>query len=532
MLNTEQQQVVDSNAKQILVLAGAGTGKTTVLISRVARLVASGVKPTSILGLTFTNAAASEMRERYKQICTTTDTPMFCTFHAFCYSLIIQDTTVRNAIGYKSIPDIAKDADLKRIEMSVKAQCGVKLSHDTLMRNAEPASLKERMQYRVFRKQYEKKLKQENLITFDIMCYEVGKLFVDNVPCIRQYKDTYKYIFVDEFQDTDQKQWDFVSSFADANLLVVGDAKQNLYSFRGSTSAIIKRLSQDSNWKTIKLSQNYRSTSQICDFSNKLHAWGDSPYNLAIHSDRSGCDVVMYHRSYDGGILTDEEIKVIQDSIHAGETAAVLCRSNAEVKNIINSFEFNQIPYITKQVDKMSDKEHILLSAIRSEHLISWLSGKLTASEYTEYIRMCTLIPKYRDDEMKFSEVYYKRFSEEFDTIYAIRKILNSECFTNGKVIAICNILKIHTTKDVALEQVNPNEVILKCIEYLKSNTAQVKAPIYIGTVHSVKGLEYDVVHLLGVGSKSFNLKDEEQYNIYYVGCTRAKSKLYVWKSM
>ena len=187
MLNKEQQHVVDSNAKQILVLAGAGTGKTTVLISRVARLVASGVKPTSILGLTFTNAAASEMRERYKRICKTTDTPMFCTFHAFCYSLIIQDTAVRNAIGYKGIPDIAKDADLKRIEMSVKAQCGVKLSHDALMRNTEPASLKGAMQYRVFRKQYEKKLKQENLITFDIMCYEVGKLFVDNIPCIRQY---------------------------------------------------------------------------------------------------------------------------------------------------------------------------------------------------------------------------------------------------------------------------------------------------------------------------------------------------------
>lgn len=533
MLNKEQQQVVNSTAKRILVLAGAGTGKTKVLIERIIHLVKQGVDPSCILSLTFTNAAAIEMRERYNSMVCEVTNPTFGTFHSFCYGLIIHDFEVCSALGYSSIPEIAKDEDIKRIEMSIKTQCGIKLSHDILFHDSAPKRVSDVTPYRIFRKQYEQTLRKENLITFDIMCYGVCKLFANSEPCIQKYKDRYKYIFVDEFQDTDIKQWDFITTFQDANLLVVGDAKQNLYSFRGSTSAIIKSLSNDSGWETIRLSQNYRSTKQICDFANEIHnSWKDAAYNLEIHSDVNGDAVQTLTDNSASGILPALMLDTILQSKSIGDTMAILCRSNAEVKNVIATFNFANIPFVTKQSDTISEKEHILLCAIDSSHLISWVSNKLNTTEYADYLKLCALNPTFVNNEQAFIKTYYNRFSDYFDIILNIRKILNTDCFATGKIISICSILRIKTPDNVAYVSVSQIDIIAKCIDYLHADIAKSNVPIYIGTIHSVKGLEYDIVHLIGVGSKSFPITNEEQRNIYYVGCTRAKKKLYVWKSL
>ena len=272
MLNKAQNEVVQSNADKLLVLAGAGTGKTTTMLARISRLIdEEKADVQSILVLTFTNAAACEMRDRYRRSHPNQQTPTFCTFHSFCYSLIAGNRDVARRLGYfKGTPFIADETMLHKVKTMCRQKCGTKISDDKL--NGKISVTKsEQFQKDLYWKQYNKLLREQNIITFDIMCYEVCKLFVSDDSTISASKDRFKYVFVDEFQDTDPKQWEFVSSFSHSNLFVCGDAKQSIYAFRGADSSIIKSLAENPEWTTIKLSENYRSTAQICDYSNGIH---------------------------------------------------------------------------------------------------------------------------------------------------------------------------------------------------------------------------------------------------------------------
>lgn len=211
-LNPQQQQAVDSTSSKILCLAGAGAGKTATMIERISRLVKEGVSPLSILVLTFTNAAAFEMKDRYKRNNPNQAIPEFRTFHSFCYSLIIKDKAVRSALGYTRVPTVADEGAIKRIEAEAKMQCNIKLSEAKLSGNA-PLTAQEEFEVDVYKKAVKRLIRQKNIITFDILCYDVGGLFIANHPNILKYKEQYTYLFVDEFQDTDPKQISFLNSF-------------------------------------------------------------------------------------------------------------------------------------------------------------------------------------------------------------------------------------------------------------------------------------------------------------------------------
>lgn len=525
MLNEQQREAVDSRSSRIVVIAGAGSGKSTVLLSRISRLVSEGADPSSILALTFTNAAACEMRDRYRKSTSNEDCPMFCTFHAFCYSLIARNRGIANKLGYfKGVPNIADSTDLKRIHTMCVQQCGIKLSEDKLAGKV-PLTRSEKFQYDLYWKQYKKMLGQNNLITFDIMCDDVCKLFSSNDPLVQEYIAQYKYVFVDEFQDTDQKQWKFVASFKDSDLFVVGDAKQNLYSFRGTSNEIIKSLAEDPEWETIKLFENYRSTNQICNYANVIHEfWGNSPYNLAIHGQTNGCDVVETSAfRYHGSHATDDIMEIVSDS-HDYETTAILCRTNAEVADVCSLLKLHKIPYRTKSGRKPI--VHILNSVLDSEYFVDWLSDQLPAKKYNEYVKMCAVDPTYETED-KFISCFggssMRRYTEP---VFAIRKILETEEFPYGKVLTISKYLRMEAVP-VTLSGNEDEDVIEYLIDVAERCTAE--SNIYVGTIHSVKGLEYDNVHLLGVDGKSFPLQKEEQLNLYYVGCTRAKKKLTIW---
>lgn len=537
-LDNEQQIAVDSDAKNIVVLAAAGSGKSSTLLARISRLMNDGVPASDILALTFTNASAVEMRNRFKKL-TEHELPMFCTFHSFCYQLIVKDYRIRESIGYSNIPDVADDADVRKIWTTVKQMCSTKLSDDMLNNKIPITNRKDQFEYDVFWKQYNKQLRKENLITFDIMCYEICKLFSENDPVVDQYKRQYKYIFIDEFQDTDPKQWKFAKSFTDSNIFVVGDAKQSIYGFRNADVEIIKGLTKDSEFTTIKLYHNYRSTSQICEHSNEIHDyWGDVPYNLEMVSDRAGQDVEIMdafytayeydpelHRCIDIP-LSSEAVKtniftVLEDTKDS-DSVAILCRSNSEVSEISNLFKEYNIAFNTRRSPKNS--EQLLKSAIDSEYLVNWLSEGLTSKQYNEYVKLRMVDPTYAT-ETGFYHLYYEKFKKQFDKILEIRSILASEALAQQKCEVIAKILRVKY--DVMDLQDNSNESIIK---FLQSEIDKAKdTNIYIGTIHSVKGLEFDTVHVIGVNGRRFPLCSDEQYNIYYVACTRAKNKLVVW---
>ena len=289
-LNSGQQAAVLSDSKKLLCLAGAGTGKTHTMMARISKLIAvDQVDPASILALTFTNAAAFEMKERFMKNHPGVRSPEFRTFHSFCYSLLAMDLRVRAALQYTSVPEIIEASDMKQITTTVKEQLGIKLSDSILWGTGNTISEKKTID--LYQKAVANALRRQNVITFDLLSQKVCDLFVTNSDLVKKYKDRYQYIFVDEFQDTDRTQYDFVMSFEDSYKFVVGDALQALYGFRGADSSLIKQISRDPEWEKVRLSQNYRSTVQICEYANNMSHYAVDEYRVALEASREGLPV-------------------------------------------------------------------------------------------------------------------------------------------------------------------------------------------------------------------------------------------------
>lgn len=527
-LNPQQQLAVDLNDDKILCLAGAGTGKTHSMLARINRIVNEGASTANILVLTFTNAAAFEMRERYKKDHEGKLTPNFCTFHSFCYSLILKDIGVREALGYSKVPHIPDDAVLKSLKITVKQTCNIKLSDDKLD-GKKPLNAKEQFEFDVFWKQFNKSMKQSGYITFDSMCYEICELFVTDSPLVQQYKERYKYIFVDEFQDTDPKQYNFVASFKQSKLFVVGDVKQAIYGFRGADSSIIKSLASNDEWTTVKLIHNYRSTKQICDFSNNIGICDRDPaYNIDLESDKDGLADVELHSSVCTEYPNAELKRVLSaviDSTDENSSLAILTRTNAEVSTIQSILKNMHISFSTHI--KSTDTVDILKSVLDEEYMVMWLATKLPANKYAEYIGLCTIDEKYTTFD-EFNQLYGNYFAiyKLIDKIKKVKSIINNASSKLYEKYHDCmNVL------DIPFALISDTSTDIEHIvnNLIDASIASTSSNLYVGTIHSVKGLEFDKVLLLGVGSNSFRLTTEENRNLYYVGATRAKSELIVY---
>ena len=365
-LNIAQERAVMSTAPRILCLAGAGTGKTYTMIARIKHLVDQGVPPESILALTFTNAAAFEMKERFAKLTDSGRIPQFRTFHSFCYHLIATNSSVRMALGYSYIPKVAEPEDLKQIEKTCLLKLGIKQSYKSLSRSTD---LRDQDMLKVYNKAFGQEMKARGLITFDRLCYGVCEMFKDNKPYIMKYKDQYEYIFVDEFQDTDPRQWEFVSSFSNSKLFIVGDALQAIYGFRGADSSIIKALSVDPEWEVIRLAQNYRSTGSICTYANGNSKYADSDYRVDIVSERSlGQPVDVIPCKLRGSwYLAPEAFDAVVDDWQKQSncSGAILCRTNAEVEAVCEELTNRGIDFVSgKQNDEAI---HLLKSALDSK---------------------------------------------------------------------------------------------------------------------------------------------------------------------
>ena len=529
-LNTEQQYAVDSTAKNILCLAGAGTGKTATMIQRIVK-VAKEDTPDSILVLTFTNAAAVEMKHRYDKINKASSSPSFSTFHSLCYRLLCNRKEIRDYMHLSSVPSIPSDVVLRRAQREVISMLNISLSTKKLSGKV-PLSLKEKREYDIYKKAVEQKLLSDNYITFDCLLESVCNLFIEGkiaLPNIR-------HVFVDEFQDTDSLQWEFVRTFQDATKFLVGDALQSIYAFRGADNSIIKKLSVDPDWEVLKLHRNYRSTSEICEYANKFsRTYAGSRYAVEIDSERSGASVITKHvvTPYYAEQVSNGALAVVADSIknNSQENHAVLARTNNEVAYIQDYLLDENIPLGTTQIRQ--DIESIFQSVRDNEFFADWASSCLSTEQYTDYIRL----RKIADDDGS-NESSLKLLSEKFSSnellvdrmklVMDIRSIVKKHVSVATKIENILSILNI---KDVSITSSVPEGKSLG--EHIQDSILeQTDASVYVGTIHSVKGLEYDNVYLLGVNGRNFKLQDEQNKNLYYVGITRAKNRLYVFEEV
>jgi DNA helicase-2/ATP-dependent DNA helicase PcrA len=524
--NKEQLQAINSKSDRILCLAGAGAGKSFTLLERISKLVDDGVLPSAILALTFTNAAGAEMRERYETKHVGQLTPEFRTFHSFCYSIVCKDPAIRSGLGYESIPDIASEAQEKEIIEKAKAQCKITLSSDQLA-HRDALSKKEQFQAELFDKAVYRLLRQDNLITFDKLNSEVADLFAADHISTKPYKMQYKYIFVDEFQDTDAHQIKFLNSFTDTNFFFVGDTLQNIYSFRGTDNTYIKALSGSEGWEKITLFTNYRSTNQICEFANTFSAsYADDSYRIEMKGTRDGEKVVT--KIVDGpsryeAINTDSIDDVLKELSNLSGTSAILVRTNKELSEVTSYLNKNDVEYTSSRDTKTV---HLLECAVSDEYMIGWLASYLTSNKYGEYIRLSA---QRAPDINWFLKTYGNNTKIDSDAkkINKLRTIATDPKPIAKKIKEAEELLKV---KGIAV----PDKELFgrDFLDYIKETATEIKSSeLYVGTIHSVKGLEYDNVFVMNVGSYSFQIdSSEEMSNLYYVAITRAKNRLYVYK--
>ena len=525
-LNKEQQRAVDSNSDRILCLAGAGSGKTKVLIDRISRLVNDGVAPSSILALTFTNAAAAEMKARYEKQNIGKEIPEFRTFHSFCYSLICKDSAIRSALGYTTVPGIASDEQEKAIKERALVQCNITIPKSKLSER-DNLNSEETRQVTLYDKAVRRLMLMENVITFDLLNSQVSNLFIANHPATVPYKKQYTNICSDEFQDTDPIQIGFLNSFTNSTFYFCGDTLQNLYRFRGTSNEYIKALANTPDWEKITLFTNYRSTNQICDYANKFSVkYADPSYRVEMKGTRDG-DKVVTKLIEAPTKYSPVDTKHIEDILKERDkltgTSAILCRTNKEVAAITSYLRNNNVEFTTNHGNKLY---YLIECALSDTFMLGWLSSYLSSSKYGEYIRLSTQVKN--PDLAWFLSIYgnVAQIKEDVTNINMIKNIANNSDSMQDKLDMIATAFHITSTIDPKNDYVG-----IEFLQYLKTTISENKSSeLYVGTIHSVKGLEYDNVFVMNVGSYNFRLNNEDEKNLFYVAVTRAKNKLFIYE--
>ena len=492
-LNEEQLEAITNSDSRILCLAGAGTGKTRVLISRVLYKVNElEVNPASIVCLTFTRNAAEEMNIRYCENSENSSTiPFFGTFHSYCYSLLISNFDILKKLGYKKVPEIIDETQENYYYEKARFNTKVSLSKRANSIEYNP-SYKEKFEYNLLQKEIKKLLKRDSVITYDRICYYVVDALKSDSSLLSQYSKYISNIFIDEFQDTDKLQWEFIKLLSKyASIFIVGDINQAIYQFRGGDSSIIKSINSDSAWTKCVLSHNYRSTVQICEYANTFINECKPDNSVNLKSDKSGSDVNIINKS--------DFIKYLKLEASSHKSISVLTRSNKTAHDVRRQLESCKIQY---ESNNGTHYDNLIYSSIDSEYLQRYFFGKLNANQKKQ------LLADEDTLEPNNYEVYYRSiFEDDFKLIDQIR---NSEIFGELQTCYYNNDLQ--------------KSSISKVLNFISR--------IYIGTIHSVKGLEFDTVFVYNVNSDEFKIESsEELQNLFYVAITRAKNCLYIVNS-
>ena len=368
-LNPQQAAAAGEHRGPVLVLAGAGTGKTRVITFRIACMLADGILPQSILGLTFTNKAAREMQERLAQLVNpdAAKAVTLGTFHSFCIRILRKHISKLGFIGTFTVAD---ESDQQGIFKQASGECGCNYegfpaakafamigNWKNHLLTPEAASKKAEFDFevtvaRIYEK-YRDLMEMQNLIDFDDMLLLVWRLFTEHPEILEEYRNRYRYLLVDEYQDTNAAQFELIRLLAgdECNLCVVGDDDQSIYSWRGAdVGNILDFPKHFPGAKVVKLEQNYRSTSAILDAANAIIGTGARRHDKKLWSALgSGTKPVVTMLDRD-----DAEADFIAGMIHAKKAErpelkyndfAILYRSNQLSRQLEQALRTANIPY-------------------------------------------------------------------------------------------------------------------------------------------------------------------------------------------
>ena len=595
-LNPEQQAAVLHQDGPALVLAGAGTGKTRVVTYRVARLIEAGTRPENILLLTFTNKAAKEMMRRAEQLIGRNVMGLFGgTFHHVANLLLRQHYLLA---GYKQGFSILDREDSKELFESCVAE--IKKKEVVLPRGAvlaEICSLCKNTGMPVgdvvpFRfphfegaldeiekiaALYEKKKRALNLMDFDDLLVSWKQVFEENENIREYYSLKFKYILVDEYQDTNRLQADIIDLTARGagNLMVVGDDAQSIYSFRGADFENILRFPERYPATGIfKLTTNYRSTPEILYLANNIIAHNRKQFHKELHSVMQPGEppnVVPLKDVFEEAEFVSSVVMDLNSDGRSFDDISVLYRSHYQSMQTQMEFQRRGIPFEVRSGLKFFEQAHIkdilsyLKVIVNPFDEISWKRilklirgiGNITAGKLWDHIRAAENplgaitgahrhIPKKSGEGFNLfletmaaltDEKYLSSPSGAVD--YVLRHGYEDHLYSNYpnaemRIEDIEQMMRFALRYD-SLEAFLSDMALQGVAETGEEDAGLTEGKVVLSTVHQAKGLEWGVVFIIGMNDGRFpsskslkNDDEEEERRLFYVGATRAKEALYL----
>ena len=601
VLNNKQKEAVLELEGPCLIIAGAGSGKTKVLTHKIAYMIANNIKPWNILAITFTNKAANEMKERAEKLVGDTAKDIWMgTFHSICVRILRKYI---DRIGFRSDFVIFDTSDQRTLikECLKSLQIDDKLFTDRSVL-AEISNGKNEMldpdEYNKkyagdFRKEkigiiyelYQKRLKENNAIDFDDIINFTIKILTDNPDVLEYYTEKFKYILVDEYQDTNKAQFTLVSLLASryGNITAVGDNDQGIYSFRGADITNILNFEKDfPGTKIIKLEQNYRCTGNILKAANAVIKHNENKFDKKLWTENDEGEVPCI---YCGEDEYDEATYIVQEIAHLkreeyykNSDFTILYRMNAQSRAIEDILRREDIPYKIIGGLKFYERKEIkdIIAYLR---LIQNTSDNLSLkriinepkrgigktsldkiqdiSERTG-ISMYDIIKNAPEYDLNRVAANSKEFIDQIENLkkekekLSISELIKQTLKTTGYTKA----LEVENTVEAETRIQNLEEFLTVAIEFEEESADNTLAEFLEGitlssdidgmedsedsvtlmTLHSAKGLEFPVVFLVGMeegifpGYKSIGEPKEleEERRLFYVGITRAKQYLYL----
>lgn len=582
-LNNEQAQAVTSESKTILCQAGAGSGKTTVLTRRIARLFDERVGTSNMLALTFTRLAGHEMKERFARIIGEEHgKKLFCnTFHAFCVQVL---KTWGHRIGLEPNFTVYDQADQESIITAVIKDCKYKtkvkdvliainykargdeppreVSHDAIAAAAE----------------YFSRLARNNAITLDELLTRTLHL-MRQADIAESYRREYTHVFVDEFQDTDDVQMEIIKRIAPANLFAVGDGNQSIYRFRGAVVGNILDFPEHfPDTEVVKLEQNYRSTHMIIDAANRLIRCNVNRTDMTLVAQREGRDielVVAKNEDWEAAAIAGS---VAEHLANGGKAAdiAVLARTNHQLEIVNEKLKEAKIPsvIVNASADPFKRKDVALLMRFIEFVINPEDERALQQTINFPFQRLTDLQMKRADVVMDQSGImldealefeFIGETEEFFRAVNKLRKDTEIRFFNldateaikqAGYAIGLKTYYEEHGLQNRMQDILDalamsrrwceqqaragyPYDIVafMKWLrirdvhDYFRKEEDSVRCV----TVHGSKGLEFDTVYLIGMNQGAFPSRRaktpedlEEERRLMYVAVTRAKNRLVI----
>ena len=596
ILNNQQQKIVEHTEGSVMVLAGAGSGKTRVLTHRIAHILQSNLANfTEILAITFTNKAANEIKQRLYAMGLLRVPVWVMTFHSMCCKILRAEAHYLD--GYNSNFSIYDEQDKKNIIKKIIKEQDIKeddIASDVYEKlstyKMSNMTIEEYKKYACFSpndelifsimQSYVERLKQDNAMDFDDLINNTLFL-LKNVREVREkYQQQFRYILVDEFQDTNQTQYELVKILGayHQNVFAVGDEDQSIYGWRGASIDNIKKFLNDFPNSTLyKLEQNYRSTKTIIDYANKIIKNNQNRIDKTLFTENESGATVVYNKCgtdrEEAEFVAQTILGLVGSKGYKFSDIAVLLRLNALSRNFEEKFVNYNIPYKMFGGVKFYERAEI-------KNVLAYLKLIINKQDEESFYRIINF-PKRGIGDGAINQLKQSNYGlNMIDAINLIEenstgtlskflpfKHLMNDFIEKSKELQLYDFVCYVVEKSQILEQYasgtdedynrrlnigeflqnvkvyqdeNPNKTLVDFLQTISLSTdidsyQEDDDSAILATVHSVKGLEFKVVFIVGLEERYFPIvrQDEdndieEERRLMYVAITRAKERLYL----